>query len=176
MANTPASANIINLLRAIQQEGNMAALVEHLQSVAAGDSDFEVVSEGGVPGAMSDGSKRRLEDEFEDGPPPAKQAPLPPKAKSSAEGSLSRASLPPGVKSMEEWGTTILTAGKFEKKSSTVKEKMEYVKWALSQTSLDKFSPVMKDFISFVKAFESSQHSKATYTFPGSCIPRKTRQ
>lgn len=184
MANTPVSANILNLLRALQQEGSLPALIEQLQSAATVDSGFEVVSDEGVTGTMSDGSKRRLEDDFEDGQPAIKQSPVPPSAKASSEGYASRASLPPGVKSLEEWGTTILTAGKFEKEdltygdvvSSTVKEKMEYVKWALSQNSLDKFSPVMKDFISYVKAFESSQHTTATYTFPGSCIPRKTRK
>lgn len=113
-SSSETSTSVIALLRAIQEEGNMAQLLHHLSNglsmpAVTEPNDFILVSDG----AMTDASKRRLTESSEDhqGPPP-KQAPVTP-------GSKLPDALPEGIQDLAHWGHTILTVSKYGKERMT---------------------------------------------------------
>ncbi|CAK9107745.1 unnamed protein product [Durusdinium trenchii] len=162
------SSAVDELLQRVRDEGSMDSLLKELGYELG---EFELVRESEGQGSMTDASKRRMIDEVS--PPP--QMPMVRAAKTRASSKL-----PSGVNSMEEWGRTLVTAGKFEKHeisyselaSSSETSKVKYVQWMIHQSGRSDLSPVVQDMADYfvANAREKEGHGPC---IPGSSVVRK---
>ena len=114
----------------------MAAMRDESHFSDADSSEFELLSPKSlVVSSMTDAAKRRGDEFSSEEPPAAKQRPL------LAKDAGKSTSFPPGIRSVEEWGPTILTKGKYSKENLTYAElsgdpdkaKQAYCTWMMSQ-------------------------------------------
>ena len=178
-------SNVKALLESARRDGCLELLMTALRDEPflseADSSEFEVLSPHSLAAAsMTDASKRRGDDGSLNEPPCSKQRPvLSPEIKTKDGGKP----FPPGVRSMEEWGRTILPMGKYAKENltyadlsdSTEQAKQAYCQWMISQKGRDDLNPVFRDFIKYLQMRESATGSGEIY-YPGSTIVRKMRQ
>ena len=165
-------AQIRELLRLVQEEGAMSALVQEIQE----NHGFELVDED-LSGAMHDASKRRRDET-----PEQAQIPVLPlnKATSKCEpASHSDAvKLPEGIDSVEQWGRTVLSAGKFAadgmSQTSSKQEISSYCEKMLSWQSRQDLSAPFRDFIEYLKAYYAQKAPQHGY-LPGSRIARQLK-
>ena len=115
-------------------------------------------------GAMSDASKRRMDDEgYQAKTGRVKQAPIQPSGKSTSP------TLPSDVSSLEDWGTTIMKIGKFEKAglsyqelaASTQKDTQKYLSWLMKSLN-DSFNPQFHDLVSYLHATEYGKSASSS--------------
>lgn len=159
-----------------------------LEQYAMGDSGFELVDPP-VPGAMTDASKRRS---TEDGaasfdgqlPVPVAKAKAEPKKLSPGSGDPFRGTLPPGVASLENWGTTLLEFGKyadkqwsyFELASNPEPRVASYCQWVIDHKS-EKSGALFIDLADYLSSYMKTIDAGATgMTYPGSSIPRRVKK
>ena len=162
------SSAVDELLQRVRDEGSMDSLLKELGYELG---EFELVRESEGQGSMTDASKRRMIDEVSTPP----QMPMVRAAKTRASSKL-----PSGVSSMEEWGRTLVTAGKFEKHeisyselaSSSETSKVKYVQWMINQSGRSDLSPVVQDMADYfvANAREKEGHGPC---IPGSSAVRK---
>ena len=160
----------LELLRRAKAEGSEEALFAELQ----GTENFELIPalESGETGTMTDASKRRLVDQQSMGSV-ERQIPFTP--------SKSVPAFPPGVQSLERWGQTILSAGKFasdelafvELFQSDLEGHRKYRDWLWTQRNRTDLSAPLTDFIEYMKA--RKQCDVVTY-FPDSTTVRRFKK
>lgn len=158
----------------------MGTLPRRLMPRLSDDDEFEQVNFD--IGAMSDASKRCMEESEAGygGPGRGKktdrtQLPVPPKTPTDP-------TLPPGVKSMTEWGSTIIDFGKMKDRQITYdeliklieaeKEVSSYHDW-LQRCITDKCTGPSKDLVDYLHA-RGIDH-RGGVTFPGSTQRRRMR-
>ncbi|CAK9033038.1 unnamed protein product [Durusdinium trenchii] len=155
------SSAVDELLQRVRDEGSMDSLLKELGYELG---EFELVRESEGQGSMTDASKRRMVDEA---------SPLPQRPMVRAAKTRASSKLPSGVSSMEEWGRTLVTAGKFEKHeishselaSSSETSKVKYVQWMINQSDRSDLSPVVQDMANY---FVANAREKEGH---GPCIP-----
>ena len=162
------SSAVDELLQRVRDEGSMDSLLKELGYELG---EFELVRESEGQGSMTDASKRRMVDEA---------SPLPQRPMVRAAKTRASSKLPSGVSSMEEWGRTLVTAGKFEKHeisyselaSSSETSKVKYVQWMIHQSGRSDLSPVVQDMADYfvANAREKEGHGPC---IPGSSVVRK---
>lgn len=164
------SKAVQDLLRRVREEGSITALMAEL----SGDfQEFELVPSSQDHGSMTDASKRRMT-EAEQEPIRRRSSPI---QNSSGHGSEL---LPSGVKSFEQWGTTIIEAGKFGKQEMTYNElasssetsHVKYVSWMLNQSGREDLSPVIRDLANYLVMFNRRVTSSGP-VYPGSSTTRR---
>ena len=169
-------AQIRELLRLVQEEGAMGALVQEIQE----NHGFELIDED-LCGAMHDASKRRRDET-----PDQAQIPVLPPAKGASKCELASPTdavkLPDGIESVEQWGRTVLSAGKFaadgmsyhELVTSTKQEITSYCEKMLSWQTRQDLSAPFRDFIEYLKAYYAQKAPQHGY-LPGSRIARQLK-
>ena len=164
------SKAVQDLLRRVREEGSITALMAEL----SGDfQEVELVPSSQDHGSMTDASKRRMT-EAEQEPIRRRSSPV---QNSSGHG---YELLPSGVKSFEQWGTTIIEAGKFGKQEMTYNElasssetsHVKYVSWMLNQSGREDLSPVIRDLANYLVMFNRRATSSSP-VYPGSSTTRR---
>lgn len=170
------------LLESARRDGCFELLLTAMREESllsdADSSEFELLSpKSMVASSMTDAAKRRGDELSPEEFRVSKQRPVLPM------GAEKSSSFPPGIHSMEEWGLTVLTLGKYSKENLTYAElsgaadkaKQAYCTWMMSQKDRSDLSPVFCDFIKYLQMREKSADSSGMY-FPGSSIVRKMRR
>jgi len=178
----PESKSSRQLLAALLQQASREGLgVDDLSGMFAEltsgahplDQDFEVITDGDVLGAMTDGSKRRMVDE----------APGTTETKTKSKPALSihlpsmpvdPKRLPVGIPSLEKWSKCCLEFGRYggdglsyaDLVGSTAPEHQSYVKWVKDNPKKSK-DPRFTDLVEFLKLHEEMVSAKT----PGGCFP-----
>ena len=178
-------SNVKALLDSARRDGCLDLLMTALRDEPllseADSSEFEVLSPQCLAAAsMTDASKRRGDDGSLEEPPSSKQRPVLPCEVQTKDGGKP---FPPGIRSLEEWGNTILPMGKYSKENLTYADlsgaadqaKQAYCQWMISQKGREDLNPVFRDFIKYLQMRESSTGS-GEMCYPGSSIVRKMRQ
>lgn len=149
--SSPAHARELQFLRALQSEGRFQQLIYEMQS------DPTSTLDDAATGAMHDGSKRRLDQWEEVSSVESNQIPVTPGAKNIKVVSLDHpdVDLPPGVDSVDRWGETVNTMGKY------ASLKMSYrgmVDKALKDA--EKGDREFQDYLHWVKSCSAKQSAK----------------
>ena len=161
------SSRALELLRLVKEEGSMEAL--EIQE----DHSFELVTDDVADGSMTDASKRRMDQPLVDPRVKAVKSENPCKTESP--------DLPPGIQSMEEWGQTLLTTGKYGKDglsyaemvSSSRKEHVSDCQFMLSNHGREDLTPPTRDLVNFFKMHRNASMPKY---FPGSQMIRQMKK
>ena len=172
-------------LRALLSKAQQHGVLEQWTS---GDSEFELV-EPQMLGAMTDASKRRTVDPDVTASgvrrtlPVAKPKAEPRPPPADVEERL-RGSLPPGVPSLEFWGTTLLEFGKYADHQWSYLELVtnpeprvaQYCTWVMTHKS-SKSSPLFIDLADYITCYKKTlDETNAGVTYPGSSIPRRVKK
>ena len=158
-----------------------------LEQYAMGDSGFELVDPP-MLGAMTDASKRRPESGAygSDGqlPLPVAKVKAEPKKPSHGDEDRFRGTLPPGMSSLEDWGTTLLEFGKyadrqwsyFELVTNTEPRVVQYCQWVVDHKSA-KSGPLFIDLADYITCYRQTVDSDSLgVTYPGSSVPRRMKK
>lgn len=170
---------LLRLLKSLQDSGQLTGLLNELQSQAS-------TSGATTSGAMHDGSKRRLDDSWQevssvesDGVD--SQDGVPPHAKKDDEPKF-----PPAIESVEHWGKTLLTTPRFQKLHLSYaqivakakedwanggSEKRDYLKWVFDNPNSN--SAKINDFSRYLRFIKWGGSSKPEVYFPGSVEARR---
>ena len=140
------------------------------------DQDFEVIADGDVHGAMTDGSKRRMVDEAS-GTTEIKIKPKPALSFHLPSMPVDPKRLPDGIPSLEKWSKCCLEFGRYggddltyaDLVGSKAPEHQSYVKWAKDNPKKSK-DPRFTDLVEFLKLYEEMVSAKN----PGGCFPGST--
>lgn len=157
--------------------GTLPALVKHVMEVGTEWSFIPSDS-----GAMNDASKRLREEEPQQSPYAARGGMPPVPLPSGAKETFSVPKLPPGVKSLDEWGRNMVSFGKFMGKQSYASmhqskddEIISYKKWLASHYS--KGSPQLRDLVDYLTEMKDctmvSTGSDQGVLIPGTNIQRR---
>ena len=159
-----------------------------LEQWISGDSDFELVDPP-VIGAMTDASKRRTADPGVSSEQavttlPVAKAKAEPRPPTPVSEDRFRGTLPPGVTSLAEWGTTYLEFSKYgdmnwsylELVTNAEPRVKQYCQWVMTHKNA-KSSPLFIDLADYLTCyFKSIDANTSTVTYPGSSIPRRTKK
>ena len=137
------------------------------------DQDFEVIADGDVHGAMTDGSKRRMVGEAA-GTTETKIKPKPALLVHLPSMPVDPKRLPDGIPSLEKWSKCCLEFGRYggdglsyaDLVGSTAPEHQSYVKWVKDNPKKSK-DPRFTDLVEFLKLYEEVVSAKT----PGGCFP-----
>jgi hypothetical protein len=173
-------------IRLMQKAHGCGVLKAMVSLVMDQDPDWSVVSGQSSEGAMNDASKR-LRETSADKPMKTYAAsseigtmavPMP-----SAGYGVKVPKLPPGVDSVEAWGRTKISFGKFKDKRtysglhvSQSAEDRSYKSWLAPRH--EKGSPQLQDLVNYLVAMGDPSvidlvHDKQVVTIPGTDIPRR---
>lgn len=170
----------LKLLHKARDCGVLPALMKH---VMEHEREWDIISEKSELGAMSDASKHLREDDVSTsygGHGSEPSAPLP-----SATSPLSTVpNLPPGVRSLSEWGGFMISVGKFMNKRSYQSlhvsrsdEDVGYKKWLMSHYC-SKGSHQLRDLVEYLMALKDEvaveNGGAQQVLIPGTNIPRRS--
>ena len=170
-----------SLLQRANQHGNIQQYaaevnsvyraIELEESLSDDQSDFQCVT----PTSMTDASKRRL---TEASSPCHHMSQVPVTPSRSSEDSF-----PPGITSLEMWGSTVVEFGKFKDRQMSYAEMMNeaksdssvksYLDWVRHHTSSSS-QPPLKDLHAYVKVMDRKL-GNSNLMFPGSNTTRKLK-
>ena len=160
-----------------------------LEQWTLGDSEFELVDPP-VTGAMTDASKRRTADpgrssEQSLAAVPVAKAKAEPRPPTPVPEDRFRGTLPPGVPSLSDWGTTLLEFGKYADMNWSYLELVtneeprvkQYCQWVVSHKNA-KSSPLFIDLADYLSCYFQAMDAATTsgITYPGSAVPRRTKK
>ena len=175
-------ARELQFLRSLHREGRLQELIYELQN----DANNEVSP--ATSGAMHDGSKRRLDQWEEVSMDEVCQLPMKPDKQSPQVVNLDSPAvdLPPGVDSVDRWGDTLNTMGKYaglklsyramvkkaqEDAERGEKELQSYLSWVLTCSA--KQSAKGADFAKYLKAINWGTVAMYGDLIPGTYEPRQ---
>eukprot|EP00435_Cladocopium_sp_Y103_P061985 s2072_g23.t1 len=168
----------IGLLYKARDCGVLPALMKHIREPECG---WDVIPDKPDVGAMSDASKRLREN---DGPTSyggrGSEHPVPMPSATTTESTMPN--LPPGVKSISEWGRNMVSFGKFMNKRSYLSlhqshsdEDVSYKKWLMCHYA--KGSHQLRDLVEYLMAVQDEVAVDAGKSqqilIPGTNIPRR---
>lgn len=174
-SSTDRVEQLLNLIQSEGLEHEVARGLSHRHDSPPSSEFAFVMGEMETGGTMSDAAKRRAD--ASEAPPSCRQRPLPPVPKQILSTDLE---FPPGISSMEEWGSTILTTGKYGKDDSTYEEvsshpeKVKYCNWLVS-AKRDEFHVQLQDFAQYLIMKRAVAPQSSAPCYPGSSLVRKMR-
>ena len=180
--SSPDHARELQFLRSLHREGRLQQLIYEMQK------DDNIMESPATSGAMHDGSKRRLDQWEEVSMDEVNQLPLKPDKQSPKVVQLDSPAvdLPPGVESVDRWGDTLNTMGKYAglklsyramvKKAQDdadrgEKELQSYLNWVLTCSA--KQSPKGADFAKYLKGINWGTIAAYGELIPGTYEPRQ---
>lgn len=172
---------LCELNRCAEEQGlSPDELADYMKEQATNSvNDFQVIG-----GAMSDGSKRRVESPLNQSVAKARN-PEPPMTMTMSTPQVSwRDRLPEGISSIEEWGDCIIEVGKYAKDdlsygelvNSTLEDHREYVKWVLKNPKKSS-SPGWIDMVSYLTLHQGVTGRRGIVRghYPNSSMVRRFR-
>ena len=138
-----------------------------------------VAQSGARGGAMNDGSKRRYVDEESVGSVDTPWIEVTDGNHLKVDYTSVELDLPPGITSLEQWGRTVLSFGKYAEANVTYNEVMTdpqysgYLKWCKSHLSVHTAGKVAMDFVKYRSAYEKKSNKDSGLLIPGTNVERR---
>ena len=129
--------------------------------------------------AMSDGSKRRYVDEESVGSMDNPWIEVTEKSHLKVDYTSVELDLPMGITSMEQWGRTVISFGKYAEANVTYNEMLTapeyagYRKWCKSHLTTHTAGKVAMDFVKYRDAYEKKSNKDSGLLFPGTEVERR---
>ena len=135
-----------------------------------------VAQSGAKGGAMNDGSKRRYVDEDSVGSLDLPWIEVADKEHLKVDYTSVELDFPPGICSLEQWGRTVISFGKYADANITYNDVMTdpqysgYLKWCKSHLSVHTAGKVAMDFVKYRSAFEKKSNKDSGLLIPGTNV------
>ena len=128
---------------------------------------------------MSDGSKRRYVDEESVGSLDLPWIEVADKEHLKVDYTIVELDFPPGICSLEQWGRTVISFGKYADATITYDDVMTdpqysgYLKWCKSHLSVHTAGKVAMDFVKYRSAYEKKSNKDSGLLIPGTNVERR---
>ena len=138
-----------------------------------------VVQNGAKGGAMNDGSKRRYVDEESVGSMDNPWIEVTEKSHLRVDYTSVELDMPPGINSLEQWGRTVISFGKYAEANVTYNEVLTdpqyagYRKWCKSHLTTHTAGKVALDFAKYRDAYEKKSNKDSGLLIPGTEVERR---